>query len=329
MCTYLITGGAGFIGSSLAEKILAKGDSVYIVDNLSTGFKDNTPVGVRFFSVDISNLDELLALDIREDIDCIYHLAAQSSGEASFDNPVRDMEINYKGTYNVLRLGQAKNCRRFIYASSMSVYGEVPMSHSPVKEDYPANPSSYYGCNKLASEKLIDVFTKNTDIEYTIFRPFSVYGPGQNMHNMKQGMLSIYISYLLRGLPVIVKGSLERFRDFIYIDDVVEALLKSENCAAAYGEIFNLGTGIKTTVRQLLEGILRIYNKNDFDKWVRVEGYTQGDTAGFVADMNKFYKIFDFKSQYRVEDGLLKMKEWLDKTADLWVGQTPVSNLRG
>lgn len=312
MRTYIITGGAGFIGSNLARRLINRG-VVYLIDDLSTGLEKNIPKDAVFCKADVSDMSALLGLRIPDKVDYVYHLAAQSSGEASFDDPVKDIDLNYKATYNVLNLAALKRCKRFIFSSSMSVYGEVPVSHEAISEDFSCNPASYYGCNKLASEKLIRVFSKNAGIEYTIFRIFTAYGPGQNMANMRQGMASIYLSYLLNNSPIHVKGSLGRFRDFIYIDDILEAMTKSEDCKAAYGEVFNIGSSIKTTVKELLDIMLKVYGKEDFKKWVIVKGGTPGDTKGCVADISRLKKALGWKPKYSLQEGITNMKNFLDK----------------
>jgi UDP-glucose 4-epimerase len=319
MRKYIVTGGAGFIGSNLTKKLIARGNEVFVIDNLSTGFERNVPHGAIFCKADISNTNEISSLKLPDKIDTLYHLAAQSSGEASFEDPLYDIDINYKATCNLLKLAEAKKCGRFIYPSSMSVYGEAYTSDYKMAEEHRCSPISYYGCNKLASEKLIQVFTKNTDIKSTIFRLFTVYGPGQNMLNRKQGMVSIYLSYLLENKPVLVKGSLGRFRDFIYIDDVLEAFISCENDERSYGEIFNLGTGIKTTVQDLLTLMLKLYDKKDFYKWVNVEGNTLGDITGCIADISKLKKLTRWSPKYDLEYGIKKMKAWLEETAEIWL----------
>ncbi len=301
--SYLVTGGAGFIGSNLARKIIAGGGKVYIIDDLSTGFERNIPDGAIFYKTDISRPDQVGKLKLPYKLDTVYHLAAQSSGEASFDDPVRDIEVNYTGTYNILKLAEKKGAKRFIYSSSMSVYG----------------PASYYGCNKLASENMIRIYTKSTRIKSTILRFFSVYGPGQNMFNMKQGMVSIYLAYILNSRPITVKGSLDRFRDIIYIDDVVSILESCEDNPAAYGETFDVGTGMKTTVKDLLKAILKAYGKNNFDKWVKTAPGTPGDIKGCVADITKARRLLGWEHEHNLREGIAGMKEWLDRTKDLWV----------
>jgi UDP-glucose 4-epimerase len=318
MKTVLVTGGAGFIGSRLARRLLENNDRVYVLDDLSTGFERNILPGSVFLRCDISDVSQLEKLDMPESFDTVFHLAAQSSGEASFDEPARDIDVNYKGTLNILRLAAKKKCRRFIFSSSMSVYGEVDPDRPQVSEDHPCRPASYYGCNKLASEKLMDVFCQDGRMKPTIFRLFNVYGPGQNMLNLRQGMVSIYFSYLMNGTPVHVKGSLERFRDFIYVDDVVDMLTAADENERTFHRIFNLGTGNKTTVRDLLAAMLRVYGRTDFKAWARVDGATPGDIAGCIADTARLYQATEWKPRWSLQDGLGRMKEWIDETADWW-----------
>lgn len=318
MALCIVTGGAGFIGSHLARRLIERGDEIFVLDDLSTGFQRNVPEGAVFYQVDVGSINDLLALKFPDKIDTIYHLAGQSSGEASFDDPLGDIKSNYIATYNILKLAEMKHCQRFIFTSSMSVYGEIGNGFIPVHEMHECNPQSYYGCNKLASEKLINVFIKKTGIRPTIFRLFNVYGPGQNMNNLKQGMVSIYMSYLMKDVPILVKGSLDRFRDFIYVDDVVDGLIRSEPCEKTFGEVFNIGTGQSTTVLEVLQTLLKIYQKDDFDRWIVVEGNTPGDLKGFSADISKLKAAIEWKPRYDIERGIAEMKAWIDQTMDLW-----------
>lgn len=318
MKNYIVTGGAGFIGSVVAKRLIGSGAKVYIIDDLSTGFERNVPAGAILYKANISSYSEIDKLTIPHTIDAVFHLAAQSSGEASFDDPLRDADVNYKGTYNILSLAKKTGSKRFIYASSMSVYGEAA-GKSKVSEESDCHPSSYYGCNKLASEKMINVFAGGAGIAHTILRLFSVYGPGQNMNNMKQGIVSIYLSYLLKDNPVHVKGSLDRLRDLIYIDDVASAFTGCVENKSSFGRTFNIGTGRKTTVRELLNVLLEVYGKEDFKKWVHSEGSTPGDVKGCVADITKARKILNWKPEHDLRKGVGNMKEWVDDTKHLWV----------
>lgn len=318
MKTNVITGGAGFIGSRLAQRLIERGDTVYVLDDLSTGYVRNVPTEAIFYQIDVGDIGKLRTLDLPRGVDTIYHFAGQSSGEASFDDPSGDIDRNYRATYNMLAAAELMTAERFIYSSSMSVYGDVGASVPVVSEDHDCNPASYYGCNKLASEKLIGVFSKRSRIKPTILRFFNVYGPGQNMKNMKQGMLSIYMSYLMNNSPVTVKGSLDRYRDFIYVEDLLDAVIGCEESESTFYEIFNLGTGIKTTVFELLKGLLAVFGKDDLEKWVVVEGSTPGDIKGFVADMAKLKNCIKWSPTYAIEGGIREMKKWIDETIDLW-----------
>ncbi|MGE0268316.1 MAG: NAD-dependent epimerase/dehydratase family protein [Candidatus Omnitrophota bacterium] len=314
----IVTGGAGFIGSNIARRLIESGYQVFILDDLSTGFERNIPAGAEFIRLDVSDPKACACADLPETIDVVYHIAAQPSGEASFEDPTRDCDVNYKATYNMLELSRRKCAGRFLFASSMSVYGEVNEDNFVVSEKDPPRPSSYYGCHKLSSENIIRIAGANSGLDTTCFRLFNVYGYNQNMHNMKQGMVSIYMSYLLNNQPVHVKGSLDRFRDFIFVDDVVEAFIKSEKEPATFGGVYNLGTGIKTTVEELLQSMLKVYGKDDFAKWVYSEGFTAGDIKGCVADINAIKKVLDWQPRYTVTRGIQEMKVWVDETIDLW-----------
>lgn len=315
MSNYIVTGGAGFIGSNLVKELVRNKHKVYVIDDLSTGFERNMPSEAIFYKTDLSKWECVKDLTFGEKIDAVFHLAAQSSGEVSFDNPSYDIDANYKATYHALKLCEKTLCKRFVFASSMSVYGAVSEG---VSETEVCNPISYYGLNKLASEHLIRIFCKNSGIKPTCLRLFNVYGQGQNMSNLKQGMVSIYLSYLMRNEKIHVKGSLNRFRDFVVVDEVVEAFLRVMDNKHTFFENINLGTGKKTTVQELLEAILEGYQKNDFLAWVKSEGNTAGDIKGCVADTKKLEKILQWKPKIDIAEGIGQMKTWLDQTKDWW-----------
>ncbi len=318
MTTYLITGGAGFIGSNLARKLVETGNTVFVLDDLSTGFERNVPAGATLLRADIRDARMLERLPLPAKLDVVYHFAAQSSGEASFDDPSRDIDINYHGTWNILEMARRHKATRFMYASSMSVYGEAPSDHSRLSEEYPCKPVSYYGCNKLASEHLIRLHAAREGIHATLLRFFSVYGPGQNLHNMKQGIVSIYLAYAMQNQPIWVKGALDRFRDLTFVGDVVEACRRSEVNPATHGGVFNIGTGVPTTVEQMVKAILQAFGRTDFQKWVRVEGNTPGDIKGCTADISRLEAALGWRPTMTIEQGIRLMKQWVDETRDWW-----------
>lgn len=303
----LVTGGAGFIGSHLSRRLIKEGWGVHIVDNLSTGFESNVPEDAEFTLLDISKYDFIKYLP-KDKFDAVFHLAAQSSGEASFDDPIYDLMTNCTSTLMLLEWCFRNKIGSFIYASSMSVYGE--QKKQPVKEDSFCNPNSFYGVGKLASEGYINIYAK-MGLNTTILRLFNVYGPNQNMDNLRQGMVSIYMAYIANDEEILVKGSKNRFRDLIYIDDVIDIFIKCINNRATYGKCYNVATGKKTFVHELLDAELKTFGYEPGKYPVRFEGSTPGDIMGIVADIAAINEATGWKPRIPLPLGLKKMREWL------------------
>ena len=300
---YLITGAAGFIGSAIANNLIHKHHSVWTIDNLTTGFESNIPHEVVFIKGNCQDESSISALNGKK-FDAILHFAGQSSGEISFDDPVNDLRTNTESTLKLINYGLATGCRRFIYASSMSVYGDVP--DKPIIENTVCRPLSFYGVGKLASEHYMRIY-ESKGLQPTSLRIFNVYGPGQNLSNLRQGMVSIYLAQMLKNQKIIVKGIPTRFRDFIYIDDVVRITDMIINNETSYGKLYNVGTGIKTTVEQVLNKMINNYGKN-----VEVEysDATPGDQIGITADNKLLRKDLDFNEFTEFDNGLNKMLKW-------------------
>jgi UDP-glucose 4-epimerase len=222
MGRYLVTGVAGFIGAAVARALLARGDTVVGLDNLSTGYRENVPQGVEFFEGDCQDARLYAEVLPQGAYDAIVHIAGQSSGEISFDDPVYDLRTNTESTLLLLRFALAHNCARFVYAGTMSVYGVQP--NEPVTEEAPTFPQSFYGVGKLASEHYLRLY-EQYGVRSTVLRLFNVYGEGQNMKNLRQGMVSIFMAMMVDDGHIHVKGNPNRYRDFVYIDDVVSAFL--------------------------------------------------------------------------------------------------------
>lgn len=292
MKNLLITGVAGFIGSRLSEHFLNIGFNVTGIDNLTTGFTDNIPSNVKFVKGDCSDVEVYNHPHLKNiKFDTILHIAGQSSGEISFDDPVRDLSDNCISTLRLLDFARDTGCNKFIFASTMSVYGES--EDKPINENYQTFPLSMYAVGKLASERYLQIYSKY-GIDTVSLRLFNVYGPGQNMTNLRQGMASIYIAQALKNAEINVKGSPDRFRDLIFIDDVIsifESILKKD---FKDSEIYNVCTGKKTKVFELIEVI-----KNSLDAKNIPINYidgTPGDQFGIVGDNSKLKAfIGDFK----------------------------------
>ena len=296
----LITGVGGFIGSKVAKRFIQEGYEVIGVDDLSSGCIDNIPEGVKFIKGDLSVKSTIRSIPSK--CQRILHLAGQSSGEISFDDPVADLQKNTISTLNLIKFGIANSVERFVYASSMSVYGEV--QDRAINEDNVCVPLSCYGVGKYASEVYLRVYKKS--LPSVSLRMFNVYGPGQDMSNLRQGMVSIYLAQALTSRNIEVKGSTERFRDFIFIDDVVEAWYRATTYNSALGQIINVGTGVRTSVSSLLDKICAIVPHSKY----YVQGSTPGDQSGIFADNQKIESCLGMSSFTKLDEGLEKHIEW-------------------
>jgi UDP-glucose 4-epimerase len=296
----LITGVAGFIGSHVSKRFIQEGYEVVGIDDLSNGDVRNIPKEVVFIEGDLAQWKTIKT--IPNGCHKILHLAGQSSGEISFDDPVADLEKNTISTVNLIKYGIENQSERIVYASSMSVYGDV--ADKPISEDEICEPLSCYGVGKLAAEGYLKVYQKQ--LPYVSLRMYNVYGIGQDMENFRQGMVSIFLSQALKSNNIIVKGSLDRFRDLIYIDDVVEAWYRSAIYPSALNQTLNVGTGIKTTVGQLLKMICEQIENSGY----YVDGNTPGDQSGIYASTQKLSRALEIDEFISLEDGLLKFIEW-------------------
>ena len=306
---YLVTGACGFIGSKLAERLISFGHSVVSVDNLSTGFIENLPSNVELITGDCF-CPEIISKLYSYKFDGIFHIAGQSSGEISYDDPVYDLQTNTQSTIMLLKLAKDTECKKFIYASSMSVYGDSDIQ--PVSETFELNPKCFYANGKLASEFYLRTYS-DFDLQTTSLRLFNVFGPGQNMENLRQGMISIYLSQALKNNHIIVKGNGERFRDFIFIDDVVNAFCEVLNRDHRGYDCFNVGSGNAVTVKQVLEHIVNLH-----DDAITVEyvNGTPGDMHGIRADISKITYETSWKPKTNFEQGMKMMYDFCIKKCD-------------
>ena len=307
----LVTGGAGFIGAHLVQKLINLKFKVMAVDSMDTigGIPYKNPKS-KFITGNI--LNEQVIKKIKEwKPTIIYHLAAQSGGESAYDDPKKDYLANGYGTYLLALLAKEIGVKHVIYSSSVAVYGSN--IKKKITEKTKINPDSIYGISKYVGEMFIKQILYKTKIKTSIFRIFNTYGPGEDLNYLKKGMVSIYCSYVWKNKPILVKGSLKRFRNYQYIDDVVNILTKSIfNSKLKKNEIINLTTGKSTTVNELIKLILKINNKKNYKVIERKKG-TAGDSFGFDAS-NKYIKSkfpdYDFVS---LNKGLEKYFEWINK----------------
>ena len=300
MASFLVTGAAGFIGGALAKRLIEHGNKVITIDNLTTGFRESIPEGVIFIEGNCQDESIINQLNSYQ-FDAIFHIAGQSSGEISFEDPVYDLQTNAQSTLLLLKYALKTNCKKFIYASTMSVYGDQP--DIPITEEASTLPKSFYAVGKLASEHYLDIYSKyNMDI--VALRLFNVYGPGQNMENLKQGMVSIFLAQALTNKKITVKGSPQRFRDLVYIEDIINSFTIFLGVNKPGYRYYNVSTGIRTTISDLLDKIIAYL---PYEVSVEYSDSTPGDQFGIYGDATKIEKELGWKYQTDLDKGLKKM----------------------
>ncbi len=291
----IVTGVAGFIGSKLANRLILEGHSVIGIDNLSTGKIKNIPKKVKFLKIDLSKNKQIKK--IPKNIKYIFHLAGQSSGEISYYDPLGDLEKNTLSTLNLIKYGIKNNSKTIYFASSMSVYGENKKKF--FSENDLCKPLSNYGNSKLISEHYLKMYSNK--LPYVNFRMFNVYGPGQDMNNLKQGMLSIYLAQALKNKKIIVKGSINRRRDFIYIDDVIDCWLLAFKKNLKNISV-NVASGKSISVKYLLDNI----KKNLSGTYYKISKGTPGDQFNVSANISLLKKNLGKKKFISLKSGLKK-----------------------
>lgn len=290
----LVIGGAGFIGTALSKKLKDLNYNVDIAD-LSNKFKcQHKEFGCIEF--DVRDYNSFSLFD-RECYTHVYNLAAQTSGLISQEEPEVDVDTNLKGAFNCYRYFKNKGIVKFIYTSSMAVYGD---SNIVINEEHDLNPKSNYGLSKLASEVYIKALA-DYGVNFTIARLFNVYGPGQDYSNLKQGMLSIFLAQAIQKGKIEITGSLDRYRDFVYIDDVVDFLIRPLNESCLSNDVFNIGTGRKTIVKELVEEIIKRLQRDI--RYADIGGH-EGDQFGTYASIDKVQKVSGWFPETSLEKGL-------------------------
>ena len=308
----LVTGGAGFIGSALARRLLAEGHDVMIIDNLSTGKRSNVPNRATFIEADLSDPRSLKLIPAGR-FDGVVHLAAQSSGAIGQANPYADMQANVGSTMLLSRWCLQKQVARFLYASSMTVYGRG--NREPVDESVPCLPISYYGVSKLTAENYLRLAC-DEGLSVTTFRFYNVYGRGQNLSNRYQGMLSIYLAYLLDTVPVPVTGSLDRYRDFVHVDDVVEAIMLALTQPNTASLVYNIGTGQRTLVRDLLARLVGAVGLPASHP-IEEQAGSASDIFGSIANAQLAKRELGWQPRVSLDKGIADMVAWAKSEARL------------
>jgi len=301
----LVTGGAGFIGSHVADAYLQAGHQVVIVDNLSTGKKENLNSQARFYQMDILN-DKLQQILQDEKIDVVNHHAAQIKVKASMEDPYFDVKVNVLGSVLLLDLCRRSGVRKFIYASSGgAMYGEA--DHGAFTEEQKPRPFSVYGASKMTVESYADVFSQNFGLEYTVLRYANVYGPRQDALG-EGGVAAIFTHGMLLGTGLQIFGDGFNVRDYVYVKDVARANLLA--LGYPHNDAFNIGTGQETTVNQLFDILasLTSYSKPAGHIVPRL-----GDLKRSVLNNAKARKLLKWEPAYDLKSGLRETVEYYRK----------------
>jgi UDP-glucose 4-epimerase len=307
----LVTGGAGFIGSHLAEGLVAAGHDVVAFDNLSTGRRENVPAAAEFVTGDVARLGQLERA-FAGGLDAVCHVAGQVSLIRSFTDPVVDLRTNVEGTVNVLQLCLRHGVRRMLYASSMTVYGSTERLPTPERE--PCWPISYYGITKLAGERYVHTTADRVDLDaefnVTSFRMYNVYGPRQALDNPYQGVLGIFIGNVLRGEPLTIFGDGHQSRDFVYVGDVVDAWVSALEHPATFGRVFNLGSGQRMSIGALAERVVAAVGGDGSGPRVVRRPARSGEQRHVEADPSAALAAFGWAPQVPFDTGLEETIRW-------------------
>ena len=305
--TYLITGGAGFIGSHLVQRILHEGGRVRVVDNLATGKLERLEKvrsSIEFVRGDLA--DSTLCDEVVRGVDYVLHQAAVPSVQRSIQDPICTHRANVTGTLNLLESCRKEKVRRLIYAASSSAYGDTEVL--PKTETMPANPLSPYALQKLTGELYCKLYFDIFGLETVSLRYFNVFGPNQDPHSEYSAVIPKFAARLMGGKPVVVFGDGEQSRDFTFIDNVVEANLLAVRAAEAPGKTLNIGYGERTTLNRLIQTLERILNVK---ARIEYQPSRAGDVRHSLADIGIARRVLGYNPKVDVEDGLKRTVEAL------------------
>jgi nucleoside-diphosphate-sugar epimerase len=303
---YLVTGGAGFIGSNTVDELVRRGHRVVVLDNLSTGKEENL-AGVRgkveFVRGSITDLS--LVSTVCRGMDYVIHLAARTSVPRSVKDPLETNIVNVQGSLNVLVAARDAKVKRVVFACSSSVYGETPTL--PKREDMLPAPISPYGVSKLTGELYGQVFLRNYGLEFVSMRYFNVFGPRQDPGSPYSGVLSLFNAAILEGKQPTIYGDGEQSRDFTYVANVVEANLLACEAQGAAGMAFNIGTGNRYTLNQTLQLLEKISGK---PAKATYGSPREGDIRDSQADIALARQKLGYDPRVGFEEGLKRTWEW-------------------
>jgi UDP-glucose 4-epimerase len=307
----LVTGGAGFIGSHLAEALLRKGHRVRVLDDFSSGRHEN----LRHLSGGLTVMegdgaDPRAAARAVKGVEVVYHEAAQPSVARSVAEPLASHRANATGTLTLLEAARQAGVRRFLYAGSSSVYGELP--GLPKRETMETRPLSPYGVGKLVGEHYLRIYAHLHGMETLTLRYFNVFGPRQDASSPYSGVISLFITALLAGRVPVIYGDGKQTRDFTYVDNVVDANLRALKARGLRGQSVNVATGRRVTLLELLRGVARETGRPARAKHAPPRA---GDIRHSVADFAQARKLLGYRVVCGFEEGLKKTVDWYRATS--------------
>ena len=301
---YLVTGGAGFIGSHITDRLLADGHRVRILDNFSTGKRQNIPdsADVEVMEGDVGDYDTVCAAMAQVDI--VFHEAAIASVPETVGNPLASERVNYRGTLNVLEAARHAGVQRVMFACSAAVYGDLP--ELPKREDMPVRPLTPYAIDKLASEYACHAYYKLYGLKTVSLRYFNVFGPRQDPSSPYSGVISIFSDVLNQGKQPFIYGDGEQTRDFVYVADVVEANIRASLASTATGKTFNVAAGGTLSINELLKTICDLKRQPFAPQY---QPGREGDIRHSRADISAAEEQLGWKPAVDFKDGLQKLFE--------------------
>jgi len=307
---YLVTGGAGFIGSNIVDELVKRGQDVVVLDDLSAGKEANLAAVRDKIDLHIGTITDLAAVQSAcKGVQYVIHLAARTSVPRSVLNPLESNHVNIDGTLNVLVAARDAQARRFVFAASSSAYGETPTL--PKVETMPAQPISPYGVTKFVGEMYAQVFGRVYGLENACIRYFNVFGPRQDPTSQYSGVLSRFMLAVIEGQAPVIYGDGEQTRDFTYVENIVDETLRACEAGGASGLVFNGGTGARITLNEVLKMLSRITGKPIQAKY---DVARNGDIRDSQADVSLARKILGYEPRVLFEEGLRRTWEWYKKS---------------
>ena len=303
----LVTGGAGFIGSHLAAALAQRGARVRIIDDLSTGRRENLE-GIKgdIDFIQASLVDMAATRRILEDVEIVFHEAAIPSVPRSVDNPLETHDASVNATFSLLLAARDRKVRRVIYAASSSAYGDQP--ELPKYEDMRPEPLSPYAVAKLVGEYYCRVFTRVYGLETVSLRYFNVFGPRQDPRSQYSGVISRFVTALMEEQRPVIYGDGEQSRDFTYVSNVVDANMRAAESARAVGQVINVGNGVRVTLNNLLIRLKSLTGQYNIE--AEYQDARQGDVRHSLADISRARDLLGYEPRVDLEEGLRLTIDW-------------------